>query len=104
MVCLGGPSSIFIFFPIVALWNSSKCDVIQQIKNLWPYVGRNAVNSILLLQNLIEITLGRFHFIQNEVEETQLLTLELTVALKLFVEVGEENLSFKGLYHWIVEL
>ena len=35
-----GSSSIFIFifFPIAALWNSWKCDVIQQIKKSWPNV------------------------------------------------------------------
>ena len=27
---------IFIFFLIAALWNSWKCNVIQQIKKLWP--------------------------------------------------------------------
>ena len=36
---------IFIFFPIAALWNSWKCNVIQQIKKLWP----NAINKMLRL-------------------------------------------------------
>ena len=40
--CILGPSSIFIFifFPVAALWNSLKCNVIQQIKKLWPNLKR----------------------------------------------------------------
>ena len=83
LVCFGTKVIIylFIYFPIAALWNSLKWNVIQQIKKLWPNVrwetpvphskSRNIIvllyhtRSIIMKHNGMSfpslLTLAKFH-------------------------------------------